>query len=180
MNPPPAEIGAPVAEVETPALLIDLDAFDRNIAKMAELARAGGVRRRPHAKTHKSTAIALRQIALGAVGQCVQKVGEAEVLVGGGVKDVLVSNQVVGERKLRRVGALAKRARIPRSQMRRPSRCASMPPTRSTRHPAWRGISALCSEGSSKSKSAWSAAAWRRAEMRRRWHAASRMHRTDR
>ncbi len=112
MNPPPAEIGVPVAEVETPALIIDLDALDRNIAKMAEFARASGVRVRPHAKTHKSTAIALRQIALGAVGQCVQKVGEAEVLVGGGVKDVLVSNQVVGERKLRRLAALANEATI--------------------------------------------------------------------
>jgi D-serine deaminase-like pyridoxal phosphate-dependent protein len=112
MNPPPAEIGMPVAEVETPALIINLDALDRNIAKMAEFARASGVRVRPHAKTHKSTAIALRQIALGAVGQCVQKVGEAEVLVRGGVKDVLVSNQVVGERKLRRLAALAKEATI--------------------------------------------------------------------
>jgi D-serine deaminase-like pyridoxal phosphate-dependent protein len=112
MNPPPAEIGVPVAEVETPALIIDLDALDRNIAKMAEFARASGVRVRPHAKTHKSTAIALRQIALGAVGQRVQKVGEAEVLVRGGVKDILVSNQVVGERKLRRLAALAKDATI--------------------------------------------------------------------
>jgi len=112
MNPPPAEIGVPVAEVETPALIIDLDALDRNIAKMAEFARAAGVRVRPHAKTHKSTAIALRQIALGAVGQCVQKVGEAEVLVRGGVKDVLVSNQVVGERKLRRLAALANEATV--------------------------------------------------------------------
>src|SRR6516164_4490147 len=109
MNPPPAEIGVPVAEVETPALIIDLDALDRNIAKMAEFARAAGVRVRPHAKTHKSTAIALRQ---SAVGQCVQKVGEAEVLVRGGVQDVLVSNQVVGERKLRRLAALAKEATV--------------------------------------------------------------------
>jgi D-threonine aldolase len=112
MNPRPAEIGVPVPEVETPALIIDLDALDRNIAKMAEFARASGVSVRPHAKTHKSTAIALRQIALGAVGQCVQKVGEAEVLVRGGVKDVLISNQVVGERKLRRLAALAKEATI--------------------------------------------------------------------
>src|SRR5258706_2375509 len=104
MNPPPAEIGAPIADIDTPALVVDLDALDRNIAKMAEFARASGVRVRPHAKTHKSTAIALRQIALGAVGQCVQKkVGEAEVLVRGGVKDILVSNQVVGERKVRRM-----------------------------------------------------------------------------
>jgi 3-hydroxy-D-aspartate aldolase len=112
MNPPPAEIGAPVAEIETPALIVDLDAFDRNIAKMAEFARAAGVRVRPHAKTHKSAAIALRQIAHGAVGQCVQKVGEAEALVRGGVRDVLVSNQVVGERKLRRLAALAQDATI--------------------------------------------------------------------
>src|SRR5262249_39989561 len=77
MNPPPAEIGVPVADVETPALLIDLDAFDRNIAKMAEFARTAGVRMLPHAKTHKSTAIALRQIALGAVGQCVQRSANA-------------------------------------------------------------------------------------------------------
>src|SRR5260370_22435588 len=103
MNPPPAEIGAPVAEVETPALLIDLDALDRNIAKMAEFARAAGVRVRPHAKTHKSTAIALRQIALGAVGQCVQKAREREVLVRGGVKDALVSNQAVRGRKMPRL-----------------------------------------------------------------------------
>src|SRR6478736_1295972 len=112
MNPPPAEIGAAVEDIDTPALVVDLDALDRNIAKMAEFARSAGVRVRPHAKTHKSAAIALRQIALGAVGQCVQKVGEAEVLVRGGVKDVLVSNQVVGERKLRRLAALAKEATI--------------------------------------------------------------------
>jgi len=111
-NPPPAEIGASVAEVETPTLVIVLDALDRNIAKMAEFARSCGVRVRPHAKTHKCTAIALRQIAHGAVGQCVQKVGEAEVLVRGGIKDVLVSNQVVGERKLRRLAALAQEASI--------------------------------------------------------------------
>jgi 3-hydroxy-D-aspartate aldolase len=111
-NAPPAEIGAPLAEVETPALVVDLDALDRNIAKMAEFARTAGVRLRPHAKTHKSPAIALRQIAHGAVGQCVQKVGEAEALVRGGVRDILVSNQVVGEKKLRRLAALAAEAKV--------------------------------------------------------------------
>src|SRR5258708_14440377 len=105
MNPPPAEIGVPVAQVETPALIIDLDALDRNITRMAEFAKSSGVRVRPHAKTHKSTAIALRQIARGPVGQCVQKVGEPEVLVRGGLRNVLVSNQVVGERNLRLLGA---------------------------------------------------------------------------
>ena len=74
--------------------------------------RENGVRVRPHAKTHKSAAIALRQIANGAVGQCVQKVGEAEALVRGGVTDILVSNQVVGDRKLRRLASLAKDATI--------------------------------------------------------------------
>ena len=62
MNPPPAEIGTPVADIDTPALVVDLDALDRNIAKMAEFSRTTGVRVRPHAKTHKSAAIALRQI----------------------------------------------------------------------------------------------------------------------
>lgn len=112
MNPPPAEIGAPVSDIDTPALIVELDALDRNIAKMAEFSRSTGVRVRPHAKTHKSAAIALRQIAQGAVGQCVQKVGEAEALVRGGVRDILVSNQVVGERKLRRLAALAQDATI--------------------------------------------------------------------
>src|SRR5215470_15192055 len=112
MNPPPAEIGAPVDEIETPALIVDLAALERNIAKMADFSRTAGVHVRPHAKTHKSAAIALKQIAQGAVGQCVQKVGEAEAMVRGGVKDVLVSNQVVGERKLRRLAALAQDATI--------------------------------------------------------------------
>src|SRR5947207_14561945 len=112
MNPPPADIGALVADIETPALIIDLDAFERNIVKMADFSKSSGIRVRPHAKTHKSPAIALRQIAHGAVGQCVQKVGEAEALVRGGIKDVLVSNQVVGERKLRRLASLAKDATI--------------------------------------------------------------------
>jgi 3-hydroxy-D-aspartate aldolase len=109
---PPAEIGATLAEIETPALVVDLDALDRNIAKMADFARAAGVRVRPHAKTHKSPAIALKQIAHGAVGQCVQKVGEAEALVRGGVRDILVSNQVVGDKKLRRLAALAAEAKV--------------------------------------------------------------------
>ena len=111
-TPPPAEIGAPLAEIETPALVVDLDAFERNLSKMAEFARSAGVRLRPHAKTHKSPAVALRQIAHGAVGQCVQKVGEAEALVRGGVRDILVSNQVVGDRKLRRLAALAAEAKV--------------------------------------------------------------------
>ena len=111
-NLPPAVVGQPLAEVETPALVIDLGAFERNLARMAEGARAAGLALRPHAKTHKSALIAARQIALGAVGVCCQKVGEAEAMVAGGVRDVLVSNQIVGARKLPRLAALAREARI--------------------------------------------------------------------
>jgi 3-hydroxy-D-aspartate aldolase len=109
---PPAEIGAPFSEIDTPALVIDLDAFERNLDAMAAAVGKLGVRLRPHAKTHKSPVIAAKQIARGAVGMCCQKVGEAEILVAGGVKDVLVSNEVVGARKLARLAALARHARI--------------------------------------------------------------------
>lgn len=109
---PPARLGDPVDAVDTPALLVDLDAFERNLERMAARARALGVRLRPHAKTHKSPDIAKRQVALGAVGVCVQKVSEAEAMVAGGVDDVFVSNEVVGAAKLERLAALARRARI--------------------------------------------------------------------
>ncbi|MCC7273799.1 MAG: DSD1 family PLP-dependent enzyme [Alphaproteobacteria bacterium] len=102
----------PVGDVDTPALLLDLDAFDRNLRKMAEVSRRTGVRVRPHTKTHKCPVIAMKQIELGAVGQCCQKVGEAEILVAGGVRNVLVSNEVVGDRKLLRLAALARDAEI--------------------------------------------------------------------
>jgi 3-hydroxy-D-aspartate aldolase len=117
--PAPARIGDPVSEVDTPALLVDLDAFERNLARRAakvEAMRAAGgnpaLRLRPHAKTHKSPDIAARQVAAGAVGVCVQKVAEAEALVEGGVTDVLVSNEVVGRSKLARLAALAGRAKL--------------------------------------------------------------------
>ncbi|MEO8125327.1 MAG: DSD1 family PLP-dependent enzyme [Burkholderiales bacterium] len=112
MNNIPARIGASLDEIETPALVVDLDALDDNIARMAAFAAAAGMKLRPHAKTHKCPSIAHRQIAAGAVGQCCQKVGEAEALVSGGIRDVLVSNQVVGAQKLRRLAALARDATI--------------------------------------------------------------------
>src|SRR5438046_3048383 len=109
MTQPPATIGMTLEEVDTPALLIDLDAFERNLKRMADaLPPDGRVRLRPHAKTHKSPIIAQKQIALGAVGVCCQKVGEAEILVQGGVHDVFVSNEIVGASKLRRLAALAR------------------------------------------------------------------------
>lgn len=111
-TPPPARVGDPAGEIDTPALVIDLDAFERNLDRMAAFAKETGVRIRPHAKTHKSPMIAWLQIERGAVGQCCQKVGEAEILVDAGISDVLVSNQVVGPRKVDRLAALARRARI--------------------------------------------------------------------
>jgi len=110
--PPPAAVGMSLSEIDTPALVIDLDAFEHNLRKMAEMAEEYDVRLRPHAKTHKSPIIARRQIALGAVGVCCQKVSEAEIMVAGGVDDVLVSNQVVGQAKLLRLAALARQATI--------------------------------------------------------------------
>ena len=108
---PPAAAGQRLDEVDTPALVLDLDAFEANLAT---LNRAIGkrVRVRAHAKTHKCPEIAQRQIAAGAVGVCCQKVSEAEALVEGGVRDVLVSNEIVGAQKIARLAALAERARI--------------------------------------------------------------------
>jgi len=90
---PPASIGQRLEEVDTPALVLDLDAFERNLDALKQ-AVAGKVRVRAHAKTHKSPDIARRQIAAGAVGVCCQKVSEAEALVEGGVQDLLVSNEI--------------------------------------------------------------------------------------
>ncbi len=98
-------------EVDTPALVIELDAFERNLQRLSE-AVAHRVRVRAHAKTHKCAEIARRQVAAGAVGVCCQKVSEAEALVAGGIDDVLVSNEVVGAPKLARLAALARRGRI--------------------------------------------------------------------
>jgi 3-hydroxy-D-aspartate aldolase len=109
---PPARVGAPVDEVDTPALLVDLDVFENNIHKLAQHVHAGPVRLRPHAKTHKCPAIALKQMQAGAVGVCCQKVGEAEAMVVGGVNNVLVSNQIVGASKLARLAGLARQAWI--------------------------------------------------------------------
>src|SRR5580692_10116572 len=112
LQPPPARPGMREDEVDTPALLIDLDAFEYNLDTMAAKLAPTGVKLRAHAKTHKSTVIAHLQIARGAVGQCVQKVAEAEALAWGGVPDILVSNEVVGASKLARLAALARIAKV--------------------------------------------------------------------
>jgi D-serine deaminase-like pyridoxal phosphate-dependent protein len=108
----PAQVGDPLAEVDTPALIIDLDLFEGNLAAMAAAVRGKGVRLRPHAKSHKCPEIAKRQIAHGAVGICCQKVGEAEAFVAAGITDVLVTNEIVGGHKLARLAALTRSACI--------------------------------------------------------------------
>lgn len=108
----PARPGMALAEVDTPALVIDLDAFERNLERMAAHVASGPARLRPHAKTHKSPIIALKQMALGAVGVCCQKVSEAEIMAQGGIGDILVSNEVISISKLERLAALARSTRI--------------------------------------------------------------------
>lgn len=112
LQPPPAEPGMREEEVDTPALLLDLDAFEHNLDTMAALLAPTGIKLRAHAKTHKSPVIALQQMRRGAVGQCVQKVAEAEALAWGGVPDILVSNEVISPRKLARLAALSRIARV--------------------------------------------------------------------
>jgi len=107
----PAKAGMRLEDVDTPALILELDAFETNLKRLADAA-GKRVRVRAHAKTHKCPEIGRRQVAAGAVGVCCQKVSEAEAMVDGGIADVLVSNEIVGARKLERLAALAKRARI--------------------------------------------------------------------
>lgn len=112
MRPAPARVGDAIAAIESPALVIDLDALERNIARMAAFARERGLRLRPHAKTHKSAHIARLQLAAGAVGVCVQKTSEAEALAAQGIADIFISNEVIAEDRLARVAALAQRVHL--------------------------------------------------------------------
>ncbi|HYG57936.1 MAG TPA: alanine racemase, partial [Symbiobacteriaceae bacterium] len=99
-------------ELETPALIVDLDIMERNIAAMAEAARASGISLRPHVKTHKVPAIAHKQMAAGAVGICCATLGEAEVMVAAGLPDILVTRAVVGRSKVERLCALSRQSRL--------------------------------------------------------------------
>jgi D-serine deaminase-like pyridoxal phosphate-dependent protein len=111
----PARVGDALADVDTPALVVDLDKLDGNLGRMMQAMADRNVRVRPHAKSHKCVEIARRQVAGGAVGICVQKTSEAEPFLAAGIDDVLVTNEVVGERKLARLAALA--ARFPSARL---------------------------------------------------------------
>jgi D-serine deaminase-like pyridoxal phosphate-dependent protein len=110
--PPAARAGDPLDAIDTPSLILDLDAFEENLRTMQVLAERHGVALRPHAKAHKCPDIALRQIALGAVGICCQKVSEAVPFVLAGVRDVHISNEVLGAGKLALLARLAGHAAV--------------------------------------------------------------------
>ena len=94
-------------ELSTPALTVDLDALERNLERLAGLCRRHGLSLRPHTKTHKTLEVARFQLARGAVGLTVAKVGEAEVMAGAGFDDILVAYPIMGEEKLRRLARIA-------------------------------------------------------------------------
>ena len=108
----PAQAGDPLGSIDTPTLVLDLDAFETNLARMQAWANQHGVGLRAHAKAHKCPQIALRQIEHGAIGICCQKVSEAVPFVQAGVKDILISNQIVGAPKLALLAELTRHARV--------------------------------------------------------------------
>src|SRR5262245_34241081 len=102
-------IGVPKAELPTPALLIDLDLLEANIAKMAAHAKSVGINLRPHTKSHKCPEIAKRQLAAGAVGVCAATISEAEALVDAGIASVLITSPMAGHEKIARLVRLTAR-----------------------------------------------------------------------
>lgn len=105
-------IGMPVHQIDTPALLVDQDALDHNINKMAQHFAETGKNLRPHTKSHKTPAIAHRQLEAGAIGITCAKLGEAEVMADAGIDDILIANEVIGPRKIERLMRLAARCDI--------------------------------------------------------------------
>ena len=101
-----------IRDLDTPALLVDLDRVEANLSRMATLVREGGKTLRPHTKTHKTPEIARMQLRQGAVGLTVAKLGEAETLADAGFDDIFIANQVVGATKIERLLSLLKRATL--------------------------------------------------------------------
>ena len=99
-------------ELETPALVVDLDIMEKNLLRMQDYCSRHGLDLRPHIKTHKSPLLAMRQLDLGATGITVAKLGEAEVMVEAGFDDILIAYPVFGEFKARRLATLQERAHI--------------------------------------------------------------------
>ena len=104
--------GTPVEQIDTPAMIVDLDIAEANIRDMQKIVSSGGAAMRPHTKTTKSAYWALKQIEAGAIGVCCAKVGEAEVMVEGGVYDIFITSEIVSASKIARLAALARNANI--------------------------------------------------------------------
>jgi D-serine deaminase-like pyridoxal phosphate-dependent protein len=104
--------GLELEELDTPALVVDLDVLEKNILTMKEFLLGGNAGIRPHAKTHKTPAIAKIQLEAGAVGITCAKLGEAEALAEDGINDILIANEVVGKEKVRRLSELARHCRV--------------------------------------------------------------------
>jgi len=104
----PAQPGDLLKEIDTPALIVDLDKFEANLARMMTAVSGTGVRVRPHAKTHKSVEIARQQVEAGAIGVCCAKLGEAEAMLAGNINDVLITNEIVGATKMHRLALVAR------------------------------------------------------------------------
>ena len=101
-----------LSEIETPALIIDLSTLERNLRRAAEYSQQYGLRLRPHTKTHKTVELARRQLALGADGLTVAKVGEAEVMMAADPRDILIAYPVIGKGKLERLIRIAGKTRV--------------------------------------------------------------------
>ncbi|XP_019615272.1 PREDICTED: uncharacterized protein LOC109463033 isoform X1 [Branchiostoma belcheri] len=109
----PCRIGDALCDIDTPALLVDLDKLEENLKTMPRtLEKYSNLKLRPHAKSHKCPTLAKLQVSHGAVGVCVQKLTEAEAMVHGGVEDVLVTNEIVSRSKLTRLMSLARLATV--------------------------------------------------------------------
>jgi D-serine deaminase-like pyridoxal phosphate-dependent protein len=106
------EPGTALDDIDTPALIVDLDRMASNIEAMARLGREGKIALRPHVKSHKIPELAIRQVEAGAVGITCQKLGEAEVMADAGLSDITIAYPIIGARKLRRLTDLAHRVRI--------------------------------------------------------------------
>jgi len=105
-----ALIGQPKTALDTPALLVDLDIMEANIARVMDACRKNGVSWRPHTKGHKTPEIAKKQIAAGAIGVTCAKLGEAEIMADAGIREIVIANQIVGPIKVARLANLAERA----------------------------------------------------------------------
>ena len=101
-----------IAELETPAVIVDLDVMEQNLSRMADYCRQHQLLLRPHTKSHKIPELAKRQIASGAIGITVAKIGEAEVMLNAGITDILIAYPIVGPEKAKRLATIAERASI--------------------------------------------------------------------